>query len=525
MIPLLVFSALLSAGSIPSSADHAPYPDPTLLDAASDQAPYPETALPGPRSDQAPYPDPALRDDPADQGTDTAAAVAGKLKARTVGKTPKSAKGQDSAKVRLKPKPKTIAGAKGQDSAIVKGGSHAKEKAKETAEGKGSVPKGENAKVPADSNGHAIPSAQKKADVKATEIEKPHESAKGHGVAKGNENAGGRDSVKVREEAEDRKGAVAHEVAKDIRADKDAHGGKSPETHVSSETHEIHEQHEAQEVHDSHDTRETHDVHRGGNQDEATIPQMAPKPDSAFARAADWNKGLAEVLSYSVLRRGRAGETRFSGRLVTERMYLRKDGIADRKPSGKGDVEILNTVLAASGEEGGIPFATETVIKLPRADRLKLLRQDQSLQSLPGTAYRSLDCSVSPPRLRTFSSGGESPRDSVLTRWPVYTEEMLFTYLRAVPLHPGYKEEVWLQDWAGEGRFNPMPQYAAISVRSKTSSVRDLETWYITVDRDDGRRSEFWISAAGLHPVVLAILGDGATWTLQDIARKNYWSW
>ncbi len=189
------------------------------------------------------------------------------------------------------------------------------------------------------------------------------------------------------------------------------------------------------------------------------------------------------------------------------------------------DKEILNTVLSVSGDDGGQPFAVQTVVKMPRRDQLRLLRQDQSLQSWPGATHRFLDCGVSPPRLRVVSSGGETVRDTLIDRWPVYTEEMLFTYLRSVPQRAGYREEVWFQDWGAEGRFAIRPQFATISVRSKTRTVRDMETWYITVDREDGRRTEFWVSAAGLHPVVLAVLADRSTWTLQEITRKKYWSW
>lgn len=258
---------------------------------------------------------------------------------------------------------------------------------------------------------------------------------------------------------------------------------------------------------------------------DSEIPQMAGRPDTAFARAADWEKGTAEVLSYAVTRKGKTGPIQCRGNAVTERMYLMPDGTADRKPVGKAWVEILNTVLSASGEDGGLPFALETVVKLPRKERMRLLRQDQSWQSWPGATHRTLDCRVSPPRLRVLSSGGEAGLDTTIARWPVFTEEMLFTYLRSVPQRDGYREEVWFQDWGAEGRFAIQPQFAVISVRSKAPAIRDMETWYITVDREDGRRSEFWVSSTGLHPVVLAVLMDRSTWTLQEITRRKYWAW
>ncbi|MEO6096136.1 MAG: hypothetical protein ABIW76_10720 [Fibrobacteria bacterium] len=252
---------------------------------------------------------------------------------------------------------------------------------------------------------------------------------------------------------------------------------------------------------------------------------MAGRPDTAFALAADWEKGTAEVLSYKVTRTGKTGPVQCRGNLVTERMYLMPDGKTDRKPAGKTWVEILNTVLSASGEDGGAPFALETVVKFPRRGHMQLLRQDQSWQSWPGSTHRILDCRFSPPRLRVESSGGETIRDTIIGRWPVFTEEMLFTYLRSLPQHAGYREEVWFQDWGAEGRFAIQPQFAVISVRSKAPAIRDMETWYITVDRDDGRRSEFWVSTSALHPVVLAVLMDRSIWTLQEIIRKKYWTW
>jgi hypothetical protein len=251
-------------------------------------------------------------------------------------------------------------------------------------------------------------------------------------------------------------------------------------------------------------------------------PQMRPKPDSTFARAVDWDDGSAEVLTYEVKRSGKGGEFGCRGRLITGRMFLRPDGHTDTVSAGKNDLEILNSRLTADGEEGGVPFSFETVVKMARKDAFRMLRQDQSLQAWPGMTYRALDCRVSPPRLRALSSGGEASMDTVLTRWPVYTEEMLFTYVRALPQRAGYLEEVWFQDWGAEGKLPTRPQFASLSVHSKTSAVREVETWYVTLDRDDGRRSEFWVSAKGLHPVVVAILADGSTWTLQDIARRKF---
>jgi hypothetical protein len=318
-------------------------------------------------------------------------------------------------------------------------------------------------------------------------------------------------------------GKTSHASKHDTHAP--THDTHAPTHDTHAPTHDVHAP-----AHESHAPTNTHgtEPNPGGHHHdshEENKPLMQPKPDTTFARSVDWNKGTAEVLAYEVKRLGKAGEGKYQGRLVTERMYLQPNGLADRKPAGRSDVEILNAVLAYSGEDGGIPFSSETVVKMPRRESFRLLKQDQSLQSWPGATHRSLDCRPVPPILRVQSSGGEIPRDTVLSRWPVYTEEMLFTYLRALPQRAGYREEVWLQDWAGEGRLPIRPQFATISVRSRTASIRDMETWYITVDREDGRRSEFWVSAAGMHPVVMAILADRTTWTLQEISRRKYWNW
>jgi hypothetical protein len=258
---------------------------------------------------------------------------------------------------------------------------------------------------------------------------------------------------------------------------------------------------------------------------EEAIPHAWPKPDTAFMKASDWDRGNAEILTYAVKWNGKDGESDAQGKLVTEKMYLHADGSADRKAAGGGDAEILNAVLACSGKDGSVPFSRQTAVKLARRESLRLLAQDQSLQTWPGVTHRSLDCRVTPPRLRVLSSGGEASRDMPLVRWPVYTEEMLFTYMRAVPQRAGYHEEVWLQDWGGEGRLDPQPRFAEINVHSRTSEIRDVDAWYVTVDREDGRRSEFWVSASGLHPVVRAVLADRSVWTLQGLAREKYWSW
>lgn len=307
----------------------------------------------------------------------------------------------------------------------------------------------------------------------------------------------------------------------------DDHGDSHAEHSGNSTSHDSHadtQDHGSHADADAHDAHGSEGSHGPGDHGEGEKPYMAPRPDTAFARAVDWEQGAAEVLEYAVKRSGGTGESIFRGRLTTERIFLKPDGTVGRKSAGKQDMDALSATLALFGEEDGMPFMMETVAKLPRREAFRLLRQDQSLQGSPGNAHRSLDCLATPPRLRMASSGGEAARDTVLTRWPVYTEEMLFTYLRAVPQRAGYREEVWIQDWGPIGRLMLRPQYADITVRSKVR-IRDLETWHVTVDRNDGRRSEFWVSSQGLHPVTLATLVDKSEWSLRNISRRKAPSW
>lgn len=253
--------------------------------------------------------------------------------------------------------------------------------------------------------------------------------------------------------------------------------------------------------------------------------RRTPKPDTAFATAATWDDGQSEILAYTVTRSSPDTEFRCDGHLATERLYLNADGLVARKRGGKSDQEILNAALTLAWKEDGVPRSVETVVEMSRRAPFSLLRQEQSMQSWPSVTYRSLDCRVTPPRMRALSSGGEAAVDRPLEKWPVYTEEMLFTYLRALPQRAGYREEVWMLDAGVEGRLSTKVQYAAITVRSQAAGIRDMDTWYVTIDRDDGRRSEFWVALAGLHPVVMAILVDRSVWTLQGIDRRKYHTW
>jgi hypothetical protein len=248
----------------------------------------------------------------------------------------------------------------------------------------------------------------------------------------------------------------------------------------------------------------------------------APNPDSGFFKARDWDDGQAEILTYSIKRIAPGGEQRIEARIATEKLFYRQNGQVARVRSAVSDTEILSLSMMQIWKQGGDPRTSETVLQMPRQAPFNLLRQDQSFQSWPFISFRTLDCRLVPPKLRMHASGIDTNLELDLKQWPIFTEEMLFLYLRALPQSTGYSEEVWLLDGGGEGRFSSKSRIAKIMVRSKTTSVRDMETWYMTVDREGGVRSEFWLSAKGLHPVVMAILADQSVWTLGDISRRKF---
>lgn len=265
-----------------------------------------------------------------------------------------------------------------------------------------------------------------------------------------------------------------------------------------------------------------------------TTKKHVQETDSTFALAAIWDSAVAEVLVYSV-RSGAvsgnpAGEVREggpgdriggSGYLITERRFFPPDGAAEIKPAGRDGIEILNAVMTSSWMESGMPYSRNVAAKLPRRGPFLLLRQDESLQSPAGASHRSLDCRVTPPRLRILAGGMEAAADSTLEHWPLYTEEMLFTYVRALPKRAGYRQEIWLLDGGLRGKVPPRIRFATLSVRGKMAGIREVDTWHVTLDREGGGRSEFWMSQSGLHPVVLAILTDGSEWALREISRKK----
>lgn len=166
-------------------------------------------------------------------------------------------------------------------------------------------------------------------------------------------------------------------------------------------------------------------------------------------------------------------------------------------------------------------YSRNTAVKLPRGGPFGLLRQDESFQSPSGTVHRVLDCGVTPPRLRALSGGIEAPADSALGQWPLHTEEMLFTYVRSLPKRAGYREELWILDGGVRAGTAPRVRFATLTVRGKMAGIREVDTWHVTLDREGGGRSEFWMSQSGMHPVVLAVLADGSEWTLLEISRKK----
>jgi hypothetical protein len=249
-------------------------------------------------------------------------------------------------------------------------------------------------------------------------------------------------------------------------------------------------------------------------------------PGTDFAQALDWDDGKAEILEYSVKKNVAGKEMTFPARWITEKLYYPDTGgSAVRKPKDKAARPILNSTLSYSLELDGAPRSIMAIVKLPRAGVLRLARQDVSLQIWPYAVQRVLECGKAKPRWHEISSGEEAARDTVIGKWPLFSEEMLFTYVRALPLHTGHREDIWLLESQLEERASSQARSARLSVREKGNRIREMETWHITVDREDGKKLEFWVGAAGLHPVVLAMLPDKSVWTLQKISRKQYWPW
>ena len=53
--------------------------------------------------------------------------------------------------------------------------------------------------------------------------------------------------------------------------------------------------------------------------------------------------------------------------------------------------------------------------------------------------------------------------------------------------------------------------------------IKDQVTRYFTVTREDDKKIEFWLKSGGLHQVVMAIMPDGTTYTLEKAEWDRYW--
>ncbi len=244
-----------------------------------------------------------------------------------------------------------------------------------------------------------------------------------------------------------------------------------------------------------------------------------PRPDSSFASSPLWDNGQTEILVYSVELPGEMEGAGF-GRLTTKLGVSGKADAHSSKPGVTSGVENISAALTCTWPKDGGERIRTTIDQLPRRGALRLLRQDQSISAFPTLIHRTLDCREFPPKVKVLADDDEDELDTALAEWPIYTEEMLFTYLRALPQHAGYREDAWIVPGGEPGRFLPKAKFASIEMRA-SAMVRDVETWYVTVDVEDAGRLEFWVSANGLHPVVMAILSDRSTWILQEMERRK----
>ncbi|MDQ3001462.1 MAG: hypothetical protein M3Y08_09395, partial [Fibrobacterota bacterium] len=167
---------------------------------------------------------------------------------------------------------------------------------------------------------HPHGSPEPRANAGKKPASKPHAAPMAHGTVVPDESSPKSDP------AQKPKSGAAHKAEPgDTPHDADQHGkNKAPNTTPGKEAKTVLHPHDGAKSGD-HDVTGKHE----GSHDESK-PQLQPKPDTAFARSVDWNKGTAEILAYEVKRRGLDGEGKYQGRLITERMFLKPNGLTDR---------------------------------------------------------------------------------------------------------------------------------------------------------------------------------------------------
>ena len=261
-----------------------------------------------------------------------------------------------------------------------------------------------------------------------------------------------------------------------------------------------------------------------GYSEEKNASHTSPKKND-FLAATDWSDGKAEILIYSVQKSYRGDNLNFPAQCLTEKKFLnKKNGVLSHK-SGDGLQSIFASSFHFQFNSESLLHSYAISIQMSAEHPMHLLRQETSLQSWSGLSYRLLETEEDKTKFSVFSSGQESDRDVVLDKPGLLTEEMLFTYLRSIPLETGYSEEIWLLDNSFGDKSSANVQYAKLYVLSKTNTVHEILTWLVEVQKADGQKISFWISAEGLHPVVCANLSDKSIWNLETIQRKKYWSW
>ncbi|MFC1584480.1 hypothetical protein ACFL5V_02915 [Fibrobacterota bacterium] len=241
-----------------------------------------------------------------------------------------------------------------------------------------------------------------------------------------------------------------------------------------------------------------------------------------FNQFKEWESGKAEILEYKLKKVYMGKELVFPARLITEgKYYSFAQEKASRKPEA-GYIPILNfSILYSFKRDEGDRHSMST-LKFSRRGKLTLARQDVSIQSWDGQIVRQYNNLSTPPVLeaRSWLEGGKK---LVMEQTPVFTTEQLFVHLRDVPLEPGYMEKIRLLGSLMEDMVDSRIYYAEIKVHKDSRVLRDQETRYISVTREDKKKLEFWVGVGGLRHVVSAILPDGTTYMLDKVNWQRYW--
>ncbi len=246
-----------------------------------------------------------------------------------------------------------------------------------------------------------------------------------------------------------------------------------------------------------------------------------PVVAAPFLNESSWQDGQAEILAYSVVRSYKGVEIRYPAHIVTEKVWQQKDGLLVRK-AGAGK-PLLHSTLAYTFNADGFAHNHHASVQVG-GDPLRLVTQESLVANWKGVIRKKLTQGPK-VRLEIETNGFVSGLTQEWDKTPIFTEEMLFSYLRSLPFAKGYTEDIWLIEPMLDERVTPRIRYGKIRVEYKIAGIKDLTTWYVTVTRENAKKLEFWVNVSGLRPVVRAILSDGSVWEIKSIDRQKYWTW